>query len=239
MKQKAYPTMEAAVADIPDGAVIMFSGFAGPGTPRNLIAALLRQGATGLTVIANTPGRWNDPALDVGALIAAGQVRKAIASFTASPHPSARTAFSELYETGRIEAELVPQGTLAERIRAAGSGIPAFYTPTGVATEIAEGKEVRRFQGRDHVLETALPADYAFIRAWRADALGNLQYRYTQRNYGPIMARAARVTIVEVDEAILEPGAIGPEFVHTPGIFVDRMVQVPADGIWDRPVAHE
>ncbi len=235
MKQKLYETMDAAVADIPDGATIMFGGFAGPGTPRNLIAALLRQGAKDLTVIANTPGRWNDPTLDVGELIAAGQVRKAIASFTASPHPSMRTAFSDLYESGKIEAELVPQGTLAERIRAAGSGIGAFYTPTGVGTEMAEGKEVRRFNGRDYVLELPLAADYAFIRAWRADEMGNLQYRYTQRNYGPIMARAARVTIVEVDEPLLEPGAIEPELVQTPSIFVDRIVLVPPDGIWERP----
>ena len=231
MRNKRYDSFDAAVADIPDGATIMFSGFAGPGTPRNLIEALLRQGASNLTAIANSPGRWADGKLDLGALIETGRVRKVIASFTAVPHPSRRRAFDELYEAGKIEGELVPQGTLAERMRAAGAGIGGFYTPTGVGTEMAEGKEIRTFGERQYLLELALPADYAFLRARRADALGNLQYHRTQRNFGPIMARAARVTVAEVDDGIVEPGAIDPDAVHTPGIFVDRIVEVPPDGI--------
>ena len=232
MNVKVYESFASAVADIPDGASVMFSGFAGPGTPRNLIAALLDQGAKGLTAIANSPGwRADVGAIDLKVLVDAGRVRKVIASFTAAPHPSMRRSFDELYEAGEIEAELVPQGTLAERIRAAGAGIGAFYTPTGVGTEVAEGKEVRTLQGRDYVLELPLGADYAMLRAHRADELGNVQYRYTQRNFGPVMARAAKTTIVELDEPIVPAGAIEPDFVHTPGIFVDRLVVVPPDAI--------
>ena len=231
MRNKTYDTFDAAVADVPDGATIMFSGFAGPGTPRNLIAALLRQGAKGLTTISNTPGRWSDPRMDLGKLIEAGQVRKVVAAFTAATHPSAQLAFTALYEAGEIEAELLPQGTLAERIRAGGAGIGGFYTPTGVGTEIAEGKEVRNFNGRDYLLELPLHADYAFVRARRADELGNLQFHRTQRNFGPIMARAATITAAELDLPVEEPGAIDPDAVHTPGIFIDRLVVVPPDGI--------
>ena len=231
MKNKIYESFDAAVADIPDGSTIMFSGFAGPGTPRNLIAALLAQGASGLTTISNTPGRWGDGAIDIKALIDAGRVRKVVASFTAATHPSLRRTFDELYEAGDIEAELVPQGTLAERIRAGGAGIGAFYTPAGVGTELAEGKEVRSFDGRDHLLELPVRADYAMLRAHRADEMGNLQYVHTQRNFGPIMARAARITIVEVDLPIVPAGEIDPDHVHTPSIFIDRMVVVPPDGI--------
>ena len=231
MKNKRYDSFDAAVADIPDGATIMFSGFAGPGTPRNLIAALLRQGAKGITAIANSPGRWADTKMDLGKLIEARHVAKVIASFTAAPHPSAKLAFTDQYEAGEIEAELMPQGTLAERIRAGGAGIGGFYTPTGVGTEMAEGKEVRNFNGRDYVLELPLHADFAFLRAHRADEMGNVQYWRTQRNFGPIMARAARTTIVELDEAIVPVGDIEPDAVHTPSIFVDRMVVVGQDGI--------
>ncbi len=231
MREKAYSSFDAAVADVPDGASVMLSGFGGPGTARNLIAALLRQGAKSLTIIANTPGRWQDNRIDGGALVRSGQVAVVRAAFTASPHPSVASPFTDLYEAGEIEAELMPQGTLAERIRAAGAGIAAFYTPTGAGTEIAEGKETRVFNGREHVLETALPADYALLRARRADTLGNLQFHRTQRNFGSVMARAARTTIVEVDEPILEPGAIDPDSVHVPGVFVDRIVVVPPDGI--------
>ena len=231
MRDKVYPDFDAAVADVPDDASIMLSGFAGPGTARNLIAALLRQGAKRLTIIANTPGRWQDDRIDGGALVRSGRVAVVRAAFTASPHPSIASPFTDLYEAGKIEAELMPQGTLAERIRAAGAGIAAFYTPTGAGTEIAADKEIRVFNGREHVLETALPADYALLRARRADRLGNLQFHRTQRNFGPVMARAARTTIVEVDEPILDPGAIDPDFVHVPGVFVDRIVVVPPDGI--------
>ena len=235
MREKVCASFDDAVADVPDGASVMLSGFAGPGTARNLIAALLRQGASGLTLIANTPGRWQDTRIDVGALVSAGRVAMVRAAFTASPHPSVSSPFTDLYEAGKIEAELMPQGTLAERIRAAGAGIAAFYTPTGAGTELAEGKERRTFGGREHVLETALPADYALLRARRADTMGNLQFHRTQRNFGAVMARAARTTIVEVDEPVVEAGAIDPDHVHVPGIFVDRIVVVPPDGIQEEP----
>ena len=231
MKSKVYESFDAAVADIPHGASIMFSGFAGPGTPRNLIAALLAQGAGELTTISNTPGRWDHGGLDISALVDAGRVSKMIASFTAAPHPSMRGAFEDRYEAGEIEAELMPQGTLAERIRAGGAGIGGFYTPTGVGTEMAEGKEVRSIEGRDYVLELPLRADYAMLRAHRADELGNLQFVYTQRNFAPVMARAAHTTIVELDEPVVPAGDIDPNQVHTPGIFIDRMVVVPPDAI--------
>ena len=234
MKKKVYLSLDEAVGDIPDGSTIMFPGFGTAGEPRNLIAALLRQGAKNLTGISNSHGRLGGP-LDVGSLIEAGRMKKMICAFTAAPHPSQAVAFEKLHEAGEIEAELVPQGTLAERIRAAGSGIGAFYTPTGVGTELADGKECRTIDGREYLLEHPLHADYAFIRAYRADTRGNLQYRLTQRNFNPIMAQAARVTIVEVEQDILEPGAIDPDHVHTPGIFVDRVVKIPPppEGIWD------
>ena len=159
-----------------------------------------------------------------------------ILAFTASPHPSRVTIFDQLYQSGEIEAELVPQGTLAERIRAAGSGIGAFYTRASVGTELAEDKECRVIDGLEYVLEYPLHADYAFIRAWRADEFGNLQFRLSQRNFNPIMAMAAKVTIVEVEEEILKAGSIDPDHVHTSGIFVDHIVQIPPDGIWDEIV---
>jgi 3-oxoacid CoA-transferase A subunit len=229
MRNKLFDTFDAAVADIPDGASIMFSGFAGPGTPRYLIEALHRQGAKGIHAISNTPGRWGDNNLiDLSLLVQDRRVAKVSAAFTAATHPSAKLPFTELYEAGEIEAELMPQGTLAERIRAAGAGIAGFYTPAGVGTEIADGKEVRNFGGKDYLLELPLPADYAFIHAHKADDIGNLQFRLTQRNFGPVMARAAKITIVELDEPIVEAGDLDPDAVHTPGIFVDRMVVIPA-----------
>ena len=234
MKDKVHATLDEAVAGIPDGSTIMFAGFGPPGTPRNLIAALLRQGAKNLTGISNHHGYIGDY-MDVGRLVEAGRMKKMICAFTAATHPSRVLAFEKLYEAGEIEAELVPQGTLAERIRAAGAGIGAFYTPTGAGTEIAEGKERRMINGKEYVLEHALHADYAFIRAYRADTWGNLQYRRSQRNFNPIMAQAARITLVEVEEDILEAGAFDPDEVHTPGIFVDRIVKIPPppEGIWE------
>ena len=235
MKNKVYDSFDAAVADIPDNVAVMFSGFAGPGTPRNLIAALHRQGAKGIHAITNSPGRWGDPdRVDLSLLVQDRRVAKVSAAFTAATHPSAKLPFTELYEAGEIEGELMPQGTLAERIRAAGAGIGGFYTRAGVGTEIADGKEVRTFDGQDYLLELPLPADYAFIRAHRADELGNVQFRLTQRNFGPIMARAARVTIVELDEPVVAAGEIDPDSVHTPSIFVDRLVVVPPDGIQEQ-----
>ena len=237
MRNKVFSTFDEAVADIPDGATIMFSGFGAPGVPRNLIAALLRQGAKVLTGISNRHGH-EDGLMDVGKLIEAGRMKKMICSFTAATHPSRALAFEKLYEAGEIEGEIVPQGTLAEKIRAAGAGIGAFYTPTGVGTEVADGKEHRTINGQQYLLEYPLPADYAFIRAYRADAWGNLQYRLTQRNFSPIMAQAARITIAEVEGEILEAGAFDPDQVHTPGIFVDRLVKIPPppEGIWDTPI---
>ena len=237
MRSKVYSTFDESVADIPDGSTIMFPGFGPAGLPRNLIAALLRQGATTITGICNNHGRVGNY-MDVGRLIEAGRVKKMICAFTAANHPSQALAFEKLYEAGEVEAELVPQGTLAERIRAAGAGIGAFYTPTGVGTELAEGKEERTINGRAYLLEYPLHADYALIRAYRADSSGNLQYRLSQRNFNPIMAQAARITIVEVEEDILETGSFDPDQVHTPGIFIDRIVKIPPapEGIWDTPV---
>ena len=231
MQNKIYQSFDTAVADIPDGATIMFAEFGGIGSPQNLIAALNRQGATGLTGISNNHG-GTDGRVDVGTLVEAGQIKKMICAFTAPTHPSQATPFSRLFNDDAIEGELVPQGTLAERIRSAGAGIGAFYTPAGVHTELSEGKEHRDIGGRLCVLEFALPADYAFIRAWNADAMGNLQFRLTQRNFNPIMATAAKVTIVEVENDIFSAGELDPDQIHTPGVYVDRILAIPSDGIW-------
>ncbi len=230
---KVLPTMADAVADIPDGATVMISGFTGPGTPRNLIRALLEQGARDLTCIFNSPGVASG-AVHPGSLIEAGRVRRMVSAFSARSGDG-RLPFERIVEAGEIETELMPQGTLAERIRAGGAGIGAFYTPTGVGTEVAEGKEQRTIDGRDYLLEHPLTADYALLRAHRADTTGNLQFRLAQRNFGPIMAMAARTTIVEVEEPVCEPGEIDPDAVHTPGIVVDRIVQIPPapEGLWD------
>ena len=231
MKSKILTTFDEAIADIPDGATIMFPGFGGVGAPQNLIAAIHRKGVKDITGITNDHGGL-DGRMDVGTLVEGGQIRKLVCAFTAMPHPSMITPFARLYEEGSIEGELVPQGTLAERIRAAGAGIGAFYTPTSVGTEVAEGKEHRVIDGRTYVLEYPLPADFALIRACRADTAGNLQYRRSQRNFNPIMAAAAAVTIVEVENPIEEPGAIPPDEVHTPGIYVNRIVCITLEGIW-------
>ena len=235
MKNKIFKTMDEAVADIPDGVTISFGGFGRTGYARNLMAALLRQGAKNLTGLSNGSGSPDNQGMDVGDLIKAGQMKKMVCAFTASTHPSQRNDLEVLEDAGKIEAELVPQGTFIERIRAAGAGIGAFYTPTSVGTELAEGKEHRSFNGREYVLEYAMPADYTFIRAYRADTWGNLQYRLSQRNFNPMMALGAKVTIVEVEQDIVEAGEIDPDQVHTPGIMVDRVVKIPPppEGIWD------
>jgi 3-oxoacid CoA-transferase A subunit len=232
MKNKIYPSFDAAVADVPDGSVFMSPGFGGVGIARNLLAALHRQGAKNLTGISNNAGALGGK-VDVGTLVAAGQVKKMICAFTAPTHPSQVTPFVRLYNEGKIDAELVPQGTLAERMRAAAAGIGAFYTPTSVGTELAEGKEHRDINGRMYVLEYPLHADYAFIRAWKADTLGNLQFRLAQRNFNPIMAMAARITIVEVENDIVQAGELDPDQIHVSGVYVDRLVRIPPDGIWD------
>ena len=234
-RTKQLDSFAEAVRDIPDGASIAFGGFGPVGVPYNLLRALAEQGAKNLTCIANTPGGAREPRLpDIGHLVERGQVRKVICSFTGATRASETLAFTRYYEAGEVEAELVPQGTLAERMRAAGAGIPAFYTPTAVGTELAEGRETRMIGGREYLLEYALPLDYAFIRARRADAFGNLQFHRAQRNFNPLMATAARCTIVEVDEPVVPAGAIDPDAVHTSGLFVHRIVQVPPEpeGIW-------
>src|SRR5947209_10121380 len=236
-KSKIFPTFDAAVADVPDGSVVGFGGFAVVGMPINLYKALAEQGAKGLTCVSNgTRGGSTMPsdAPTMEGLIGNDQVKKVICSFTAPTRASQRLVFSEYYEKGLIEAELVPQGTLAERMRAAGAGIPAFYTPAAVGTELAEGRETRVFNGREYLLEEALPLDYAFIRAYQADAFGNRRFRRSQRNFNPLMAMAARVTIVEVEEDFLPRGGIDPDDVHLPSIYVHRMVKIPPppEGWW-------
>lgn len=235
---KSFEDFDAAVADIPDGASIAFGGFGAVGVPYNLIAALARTNARRLTCIGNTTGGARSPRMpDIGLLVENGQVSKVVCSFTAATRASDVLPFTRFYEAGEVDAELVPQGTLAERLRAAGAGIPAFYTPAGVGTELAQGRETRTFDGREYLLERALPVDYAFIRAWRADSFGNLQFRRSQRNFNPLMAMAAKVTCVELENDILPAGELDPDQIHTPGIFVHRMVRVPPapHGIWQPP----
>ena len=228
---KIYESFAQAVSDIPDEASIMLGNFAGPGgTPYFLIKALREQGAKNLTIIANTAGGigltldFDDHRI----LFENKQVKKVIATFPFSPSPSRPSPAEKQILAGEVVLEIVPQGTLAERIRAGGAGIPAFYTPTGVGTVIEEGKERRYFNGRPYLLEHALKADYAFVRAYKADKMGNLVYRGTQRQFNPIMATAARITIAEVDE-IVEIGELDPEAVVTPGIFVNRIIKIKED----------
>ena len=232
MKNKIYSSFDEAVSDIPDGSTVMSPGFGQVGVPRNLLAALNRQGAKQLTAVSNNAGTL-DEKIDIGTLIEAGQVKKMICAFTAPTHPSQVTPFVRMYNNDEIDAELVPQGTLAERMRAAAAGIGGFYTPTSVGTELAEGKEHREINGRIHVLEYPLPGDFSLIRAWRADKFGNLQFRMAQRNFNPIMATAATITIVEIEDQIVEVGELDPDHIHVPGVYVNRLVKIPADGIFE------
>jgi 3-oxoadipate CoA-transferase alpha subunit len=206
-----------AVADIPDVATVLIGGFGLAGQPTELIDALRVHGATDLTVVNNNAGNGDH---GLAALLATGHVRRIICSF---PRQSDSWVFDDLYRTGRIELEVVPQGNLAERMRAAGAGIGAFFSPTGVGTPLAEGKEQRTIDGRDYVLEHPIRGDFALIKAHRADRMGNLVYRKTARNFGPVMATAATTTIVQVDD-VVETGDLDPENVVTPSIFVDRVV---------------
>jgi len=219
MIDKRIQTAEGAVAGIADGSTVMIGGFGRAGQPVELIDALIAQGASGLTIVSNNAGNGDT---GLAALLAEGRVRKIVCSF---PRQSDSWVFDRLYREGVIELELVPQGNLAERIRAAGAGIGAFYTPTGVGTLLAEGKETREIDGRTYALEYPIRADVALISARQADRWGNLVYRETARNFGPIMATAAETTIVQVDEFV-DLGALDPERVVTPGIFVDRVVAV-------------
>jgi 3-oxoadipate CoA-transferase, alpha subunit len=210
-------SVDEAVAGIADSSTVLVSGFGGAGMPYALLAALVRSGARELTVVSNNAGNGDT---GLAALLAAGQVRKVICSY---PRQTDSYVFDELYRAGKVELEVVPQGTLAERIRAGGAGIGGFYTRTGVGTSLAAGKEVRTIDGVDYLFELPLHADVALVRAHRADELGNLVYRKTARNFGPIMATAAELTVVEVSE-VVPVGSIDPEHVVTPGIFVDRVV---------------
>jgi 3-oxoadipate CoA-transferase alpha subunit len=209
-----------AVADIHDGATVLVGGFGESGSPIELLHALIDQGASNLTVVNNNTGSGE---VGLAALIKAGRVSKMICSY---PRTANSTVFPDLYRSGRIELELVPQGTLAERIRAGGAGIPAFYTATSVGTPLQDGKEVRDFGAREYVLEYGLTADFALIKCLAADRYGNLVYNKTARNFSPIMATAATTTIVQT-QALVPPGDLDPENVITPGIFVDRVVIVP------------
>jgi 3-oxoadipate CoA-transferase alpha subunit len=218
---KIVATVAAAVADIADGATVMIGGFGTAGIPFELIDALIAQGAKDLTIVNNNAGNGDT---GLAALLKARRVKKIICSF---PRQTDSWHFDGLYRSGEIELELVPQGNLAERIRAAGAGIGAFFTPTGYGTLLAKDKETRRIDGRDYVLEYPIRADFALISALRGDRWGNLVYRKTARNFGPIMASAAKCTIAQVRE-IVNLGDLDPEAVVTPGIFVQRVVEAPA-----------
>jgi 3-oxoadipate CoA-transferase alpha subunit len=211
---------DEAVSCVRDGDVVLVGGFGTAGQPIALIDALVRHGARELTIVSNNAGNGD---VGLAALLKAGQVRKVVCSF---PRQSDSWVFDELYRAGKLELELVPQGNLAERMRAAGAGIGAFYTPTGVGTPLAEGKETRTIDGREYLLEYPINGDVALVQAHRADRAGNLVYRKTARNFGPVMATAAATTVVQVLE-VVEAGRLDPEVVVTPGIFVDRLVVVP------------
>ena len=213
---KTVANADVAVRRIRDGASIMMGGFGVCGIPENLIAALRRAGTKNITAISNNPGTAE---FGIGFLLQTKQVRKMVASYVGE-----NKLFEQLVMSGEVELELNPQGTLAERIRAGGAGIPAFYTPTGYGTMIAEGKETRECDGRMYVLEKALRADFAFIKAWKGDRWGNLMYRKTARNYNPVMATAADYVIAEVEE-LVELGGIPPDQVHTPGVYVNAIFQ--------------
>ena len=219
MIEKQVASLADAVADVADGATVMIGGFGTAGLPNELVGALLEQGAKNLTIVNNNAGNGDT---GLAALLAARRVRKIVCSF---PRQTDSHHFDRLYRSGEIELELVPQGNLAERIRAAGAGIGGFFTPTGYGTDLAKGKETREIDGRMYVLEAPLHADYAFIKAERGDRWGNLTYRMTARNFGPMMAMAAKTTIATVHE-IVPLGGLDPEAVITPGIFVRRIVLI-------------
>ncbi|THC39493.1 3-oxoacid CoA-transferase subunit A [Massilia sp. Mn16-1_5] len=221
MIDKTFESLEQAVADVHDGATVMIGGFGNAGMPAQLIDALIAQGARELTIVNNNAGNGDT---GLAALLAAKRVRKIICSF---PRQTDSHHFDALYRAGEIELELTPQGNLAERIRAAGAGIGGFFTPTGYGTLLAEGKETRLIDGRHYVLESPIHADFALIKAHKGDRWGNLVYRKTARNFGPIMAMAAKVAIAQVNE-IVELGELDPENIVTPGIFVQRVVKEAA-----------
>ena len=220
MIDKTVRTMAEAMAGIADGSTILLGGFGAVGQPNALLDGLIEQGATDLTVVANNAGTGH---VGLARLMELGRVRRIICSY---PRSVGSVVFEEMFRAGKLELELVPQGTLAERMRAAGAGIPAFFTPTAYGTKLAAGKETREINGRHYVLEHALPGDVALVEAWEADRWGNLTYRLSGRNFNPVMAMAAKLTIVQAQH-IVELGALDPQCVVTPGIFVNRVLHVP------------
>jgi len=220
---KVYPSPEAAIDDVFDGAVIAFGSFFTAGKPTALTRVLAKKGVKDLTVVVQQVGTGNEEMLE---LVTNGQIKRAICNypFPRSASKGAQHPFEQAVRKGRIELEIFPIGTFVEKLRCAGAGIPAFYTPAGVGTVVAEGKEVRVFNGTEYLLELALPVDFAFVHAWKGDHEGNLVYRYTAQNYNNAMAMAGKVTIAEV-ETLVETGELDPNFIHTPGIFVKRVVE--------------
>jgi 3-oxoadipate CoA-transferase alpha subunit len=225
MINKIVQSIAEALSGVKDGATVLMGGFGAVGQPDELIEGLIEQGARDLTVVANNAGAGR---VGLAKLMEIGRVRKIICSF---PRSAGSVVFEDLYRAGRLELEIVPQGTLAERMRAAGAGIPAFYTPTGAGTKLAQGKETRDFNGRAHVMELALKGDVALVEAWEGDRWGNLTYRESGRNFNPVMAMAADLTIAQVHH-LRELGEIAPDNVHTPGIFVNRVVHVVRGHPW-------
>jgi 3-oxoacid CoA-transferase subunit A len=221
---KTVASADEAIADLFDGATLMAGGFGLCGIPENLIAAIRRKGTRGLTIISNNCGIDTK---GLGILLANGQVKKMVSSYVGE-----NKTFERLFLDKKLEVELVPQGTLAERIRAGGAGIPAFYTATGYGTVVAEGKETREFDGRHYVMERALTADFSIVKAWKGDRFGNLVYRKTTRNFNPMIAAAGNVTIAEVEQ-LVDPGQIEPDQVHTPGIYVQRILKGEA---FEKPI---
>ncbi|OYW59680.1 MAG: 3-oxoadipate CoA-transferase [Rhizobiales bacterium 17-65-6] len=219
MIDKIFPDTQAAVADLPDGATLLVGGFGGAGMPNELIDAVIARAPRDLTIVSNNAGNGTK---GLAALLQAGLVRKVVCSF---PRQVDSFVFDELYRSGKVELELVPQGNLVERIRAGGSGIGAFFTPTGYGTPIADGKETRVIDGRGYVLEYPIKADFALIKAYKGDRWGNLVFRKTARNFGPVMATAAKVTVAQVEE-VVPLGSLDPETIVTPGAFVNRVVAV-------------
>ncbi|WP_424139121.1 3-oxoacid CoA-transferase subunit A [Roseomonas chloroacetimidivorans] len=225
MINKIVRDMAAAMEGVKDGSTVLVGGFGAAGQPDDLIDGLIEQGAKDLTIVANNAGTGRT---GLARLMELGRVRKIICSF---PRSVGSVVFEELYKAGKLELEIVPQGTLAERMRAAGAGIPAFFTPTAAGTKLGQGKEAREFNGRPHVMEYALPGDVALVEAWEADRWGNLTYRRSGRNFNPVMAMAGKLTIVQAHN-IVELGEIEGERVVTPGIFVDRIVNVKRGAPW-------
>ena len=216
MSSKVFASAREALAGVSDGMTILVGGFGLCGIPENLIGALRDSGAKGLTCVSNNAGVDD---FGLGLLLQTRQIKKMVSSYVGE-----NATFERQYLSGELELEFCPQGTLAERLRAGGAGIPAFYTPTGVGTLVAQGKETREFEGRPYVLERGIVGDFALVKAWKADRFGNLMYRKTARNFNPMVATAGRVTVVEVEE-IVETGALDPDQIHTPGVYVQRIIQ--------------